>query len=92
MIHFRQFPNPFVPIPATTVVRFATAPDDTVRDDGLRIEFLHTPVTCSRHAVAGDLLSVHYTGTLASDGSQFDSSYDRKRPLDFVVGRSTVIF
>ena len=38
--------------------------------------------------MAGDLLSVHYTGRL-TDGTTFDSSYDRKRPLDFVIGNQT---
>lgn len=34
---------------------------------------------------------MHYRGTLASDGSQFDASYDRGSPLDFEVGRGMVI-
>merc|ERR1719317_1669965 len=86
LIHFGQILPQFIPIPATTAERFATAPMDILREAGLRIEFLHTPVTCSRVTVAGDLLSVHYTGRL-TDGTTFDSSYDRKRPLDFVIGK-----
>lgn len=34
---------------------------------------------------------MHYRGTLASDGTQFDASYDRGTPLDFTVGKGMVI-
>eukprot|EP00091_Calanus_sinicus_P019765 TRINITY_DN5093_c0_g1_i2.p1 TRINITY_DN5093_c0_g1~~TRINITY_DN5093_c0_g1_i2.p1 ORF type:complete len:174 (+),score=27.55 TRINITY_DN5093_c0_g1_i2:261-782(+) len=61
-----------------------------IRDDGLTIEFLSTPFKCKRPIVNGDLVSVHYVGRLAN-GTKFDSSYDRKRPLDFVVGKGQVI-
>lgn len=46
---------------------------------------------CTRKTRPGDTISVHYSGTLASDGSKFDSSYDRGQPLDFAVGQGMVI-
>merc|ERR1712072_226760 len=40
---------------------------------------------------AGDELKMHYTGTLALDGSKFDSSVDRGRPFVFKIGIGQVI-
>mmetsp|Transcript_62051 Transcript_62051/g.146309 ORF Transcript_62051/g.146309 Transcript_62051/m.146309 type:complete len:346 (+) Transcript_62051:95-1132(+) len=40
---------------------------------------------------SGDLLTMHYKGTLASDGSKFDSSYDRDTPFSFMIGVGQVI-
>ncbi|TVY35883.1 FK506-binding protein [Lachnellula subtilissima] len=48
-------------------------------------------VECERRSQKGDKVSVHYRGTLASDGKQFDASYDRGTPLSFVVGNGQVI-
>ena len=49
------------------------------------------PVDCTRKAEDGDTVSVNYRGTLQSDGTQFDSSYDRGEPFEFTLGKGQVI-
>jgi FK506-binding protein 2 len=46
---------------------------------------------CKRKTAKDDVVHMHYRGTLASDGSQFDASYDRGNPLVFRLGAGKVI-
>jgi len=52
-------------------------------------------VECERKSKKGDKISVHYQGNLqekdGSVGKEFDASYKRGSPLDFVVGKGSVI-
>jgi FKBP-type peptidyl-prolyl cis-trans isomerase len=45
------------------------------------------PENCARKTQAGDTLQMHYTGRLDNaDGKKFDSSRDRGKTFDFVLG------
>jgi len=66
------------------------APFALALDKPLNIE-VTTPAECTRKTQAGDKIDVHYRGTLESDGTEFDASYNRGQPLSFVVGKGQVI-
>ncbi len=51
----------------------------------------HKPTPCYIKSQKGDKLSMHYDGSLQSNGQQFDSSRKRGRPFEFTVGQGQVI-
>ncbi|EGS17503.1 uncharacterized protein CTHT_0068320 [Thermochaetoides thermophila DSM 1495] len=57
--------------------------------EGLQIE-VKAEGKGTRETQRGDNIDVHYKGTL-TDGTKFDSSYDRGTPLNFTVGAGQVI-
>jgi len=54
------------------------------------LQYRDDQVGTGAEAKAGDHVAVHYTGTLM-DGTKFDSSRDRGKPLEFVLGAGSVI-
>nr|AQS22648.1 FK506-binding protein 7 precursor [Pseudodiaptomus poplesia] len=61
-----------------------------LRENGLDVVVISKPDTCEREVKRGDLLSMHYTGTL-QDGTKFDSSRDRSEAFKFQIGVGQVI-
>jgi len=55
-----------------------------------RLEITTVQEGSGAEAVVGNTVSVHYEGTL-SDGTIFDSSYERDKPFEFTLGDGMVI-
>merc|ERR1711936_581081 len=73
----------------TMLVVVASA-EPEVKESGLKVELISKPDSCDRVARNGDMLEMHFTGTL-EDGKKFDSSYDRSEPFKFQIGVGQVI-
>lgn len=56
----------------------------------LQIGVKKRPADCPYKTKKGDLLHIHYTGTL-EDGTEFDSSIPRDQPLTLTLGHGQVI-
>ncbi len=54
------------------------------------LQYIEIQPGTGEQAQPGDVVSVHYTGTL-QDGTKFDSSLDRNEPITFVLGQGMVI-
>ncbi len=63
------------------------------KSDGLKFEITKKiPISkCKLKALPGDMVSVHYTGSLAENGKVFDSSLRRNEPIQFKLGAGQVI-
>ena len=57
---------------------------------GLQVQTLDGPANCRRKVKPGDNIVVHYHGTL-TDGTVFDSSYQRNQPFNVQIGVGNVI-
>lgn len=64
--------------------------DVEVRPSGLKVDYVYKPASCDKVAANGNVLTMHYTGTLES-GKKFDSSLDRSEPFKFQIGVGQVI-
>jgi FK506-binding protein 2 len=74
----------FLPLSLVTLAAVVLA-EDAVTVDVTRA------VECDRKTQKGDRIEVHYRGTLQDGGKEFDASYNRGQPLEFVVGQGQVI-
>jgi FKBP-type peptidyl-prolyl cis-trans isomerase len=55
-----------------------------------KLEIQDEIVGTGAEAISGKTITVNYSGTL-TDGTKFDSSYDRNEPFTFVLGAGEVI-
>ena len=69
--------------PSKNESALSIAADDVADSQGLGV--MDISVGSGEMVKSGDLISVHYVGTL-TDGVKFDSSYDRGEPIVFTVG------
>ncbi|XP_053697338.1 FK506-binding protein 2 [Sabethes cyaneus] len=56
----------------------------------LKVDMVSVPEGCTTKSKNGDMLTMHYTGKL-TDGTKFDSSFDRDQPFTFQLGAGQVI-
>lgn len=56
----------------------------------LKVDVISVPEGCTSKSKSGDMLTMHYTGKL-TDGTKFDSSFDRDQPFTFQLGAGQVI-
>jgi len=75
---------------ATLLLVTLTFAEPEVKPSGLKIEHILVPENCEKQAQNGQMLTMHYTGTL-EDGTKFDSSLDRNEPFKFQIGVGQVI-
>ncbi len=63
---------------------------DTKMDKVTELQIVDEKIGNGAEAVSGKTITVNYVGTL-TDGTKFDSSYDRNQPFSFTLGAGEVI-
>ena len=74
----------------TTQATNSTSTQNTTMQNPTQLEIQDVTVGTGAEAVAGKQVTVNYVGTL-TDGTKFDSSYDRNQPFTFTLGAGQVI-
>ena len=64
---------------------------DEKKDEKKELVIKDIVVGTGRMAAIDNRVTVHYTGWLAADGTEFDSSHQRGRPVSFRLGQGEVI-
>ena len=65
--------------------------EETYQTTASGLQYFDQTIGTGEEAKAGDLVQVHYTGTLYPSGEKFDSSVDRGQPFEFPLGQGRVI-
>jgi FKBP-type peptidyl-prolyl cis-trans isomerase len=83
---------PSARIPAKTLALAALAPHPAHRESTMSSELQIEDIVVGdgKAVVKGALITTQYKGTL-EDGTVFDSSYDKGRPFQCVIGTGRVI-